>query len=75
MTSTPEGRPWGLLVAALFTGLTVGALVVSVLKAEAIDEPVRSVRSKVDAFKVLLLLLVGLSLLEVMIYVANLDAI
>tara|TARA_R110002012_G_scaffold309294_1_gene516226 strand:- start:5854 stop:6081 length:228 start_codon:yes stop_codon:yes gene_type:complete len=75
MNSTPEGRPLGLLVAALVTGLTVGVLGVILLHSETVDEPVRSVRKKVDAFKVLLLLLVGLSLLEVMIYVANLDAI
>ena len=73
MTSTPEGRPWSLLVAALFTGLAVGALVAAVVKSEAIDEPVRSVRSKVDGFKVLLTILVVLALLETVIYGANLE--
>ena len=74
MTSTPEGRPIGLLMAALLTGLTVGALIVAVVRVDVVDEPVRRVREKVDAFKVLMLLLVVLSLLEVMVYAARMES-
>ena len=75
MTSTPEGKPLALLIAALLTGTFVGGLVALALREEAVEEPARKVRKRADAFIILLWLLVALSLLEVMYYAARMESI